>query len=87
MPNPAPTAVTPEIITVQVVAVPLQAPRQPWNLVPSAVSVTRVPAGWSAQQFEEMPLPEFQQLLQRGEIQEATQWKPDGRRRYVYRLV
>ena len=38
-------------------------------------------------QFEEMPLPEFQQLLQRGEIQEAAQRRPDGRRRYVYRLV
>jgi hypothetical protein len=38
-------------------------------------------------QFEDMPLPEFQQLLLRGEIQEAAQWKPDGGRRYTYRLV
>jgi len=38
-------------------------------------------------QFEDIPLPELQQLLQRGEIQEVAQWKPDGGRRYTFRLV
>jgi len=38
-------------------------------------------------QFEDMPLPEFQQLLQRGEIQETVSRRPDRPPRYVYRLV
>ena len=38
-------------------------------------------------QFEEMPLPEFQQLLLRGEIQETVTWREDRPPRYVYRLV
>ena len=38
-------------------------------------------------QYEDMPLPEFQQLLQRGEIQETISWRPDRPPRYVYRLV
>jgi hypothetical protein len=38
-------------------------------------------------QFEDMPLPEFQQLLQRGEIQETVTWREDRPPRYVYRLV
>ncbi len=38
-------------------------------------------------QFEDMPLSEFQQLLQRGEIQETVSRRPDRPPRYVYRLV
>jgi hypothetical protein len=38
-------------------------------------------------QFEEMPLPEFQLLLRRGEIQETISWRQDRPPRYVYRLV
>ena len=38
-------------------------------------------------QFEDMPLSEFQQLLQRGEIQETVSRQPDRPPRYVYRLV
>lgn len=38
-------------------------------------------------QFEDMPLPEFQRLLLRGEIQETISWRDDRPPRYVYRLV
>jgi hypothetical protein len=38
-------------------------------------------------QFEDMPLPEFQRLLQRGEIQETVSRRPDRPPRLVYRLV
>ena len=38
-------------------------------------------------EFEEMPLPEFQRLLLRGEIQETISWQDDRPARYVYRLV
>jgi hypothetical protein len=38
-------------------------------------------------QFEDMPLPEFQQLLQRGEIQETVSRREGRAPRYVYRLV
>ena len=38
-------------------------------------------------EFEDLPLPEFQQLLQRGEIQETISWQSDRSPRYVYRLV
>ncbi|MGE3271549.1 MAG: hypothetical protein AB7P40_22555 [Chloroflexota bacterium] len=38
-------------------------------------------------QFEEMPLPEFQLLLLRGEIQETISWQAEPPHRYIYRLV
>jgi hypothetical protein len=38
-------------------------------------------------EFEEMSLPKFQQLLQRGEIQETISRRPDHSERRVYRLV
>jgi hypothetical protein len=39
------------------------------------------------EQFEDMPLPEFQLLLRRGEIQETISRRPDRPPRLVYRLI
>lgn len=38
-------------------------------------------------EFEDMPLPQFQLLLQRGQIQETISRQPDRPPRRVYRLV
>jgi len=39
------------------------------------------------QQYEQMPLTRFQQLLKYGEIQETVSWRLDGPPERIFRLV
>lgn len=76
---------------------PLAASRYGWlrglpldlrqNRAPRDVAPLRSVYNSRTEQFEEMPLPEFQLLLRRGEIQETISWRQDRPPRYIYRLV
>ena len=57
------------------------------NPAPRDVAPTRTVYNSVTGEFEDMPLPEFQRLLLRGEIQETIAWRQDCPPEYVYRLV
>ena len=65
----------------------LAADRTSRNPAPKDKAPLRTVYNSMTQQFEDMPLPEFQRLLLRGEIQETITWRDDRPPRYVYRLV
>jgi hypothetical protein len=57
------------------------------NRAPREEAPLRTVYNSMTRQFEDIPLPEFQQLLHQGKIQETISWRPDRPPRYVYRLV
>jgi len=63
---------------------PVEIPR---NLAPKDEAPLRTVFNSRTGQYEDMPLPEFQLLLRRGEIQETISWRQDCPPRVVYRLV